>query len=187
VLGLVLNAKKTPDTPDGPATGPLLDAVSKIINASLTNTMCYNRLAYLCDTFGGRPSGSANLENAIQWIYNTMLTVDNLDNVTLENVTVPHWVRGNESAAMLAPFYRSLSILSLGGRYVSLPLGALLNINLCWSVGTGPGGLTAQVLVVKSFDELRARSTEALNKIVLFNAAWNATYGNSVVYRVSSD
>lgn len=103
-----LNSRKPP--------APLLDNVQRIVDAALNNEIAYQRLGYLCDRFGGRPSGSVNLENAIQWIYNTMLTNDSLD-AYLENVTVGHWVRGNESAALISPFYRRLPMLSLGGRY----------------------------------------------------------------------
>lgn len=38
-------------------------------------------------------------------------------------------------------------------------------------------------MVVSSFDELNKRSSEAEGKIVLFNAPWNQSYSNSVIYR----
>ena len=50
------------------------------------------------------------------------------------------------------------------------------------SVGTPPGGVTAEVLVVSSFDELAARATEARGKIVLFNVPFTS-YGRTVRYR----
>lgn len=73
------------------------------------------------------------------------------------------------------------------------PRRANLNmLGLGGSVGTqayGADGLTAEVLVVKSFDELTARAAEAVGKIVLFNqyCDWVAEpvncYGTSVQYR----
>ncbi len=38
------------------------------------------------------------------------------------------------------------------------------------SVGTPPTGITAEVFVVSSFDDLKANSSKAAGKIVLFNA-----------------
>ena len=52
-------------------------------------------------------------------------------------------MRGDESAAMLKPRYHPLPMLSLG-----------------YSIGTGPEGITAEVIVVKTFDELEARADE---------------------------
>lgn len=131
-LGFILHAQKennpptpSPLAPSPAVVGPLNDAITAIIANSLNNTICYTRLGYICDTFGGRPSGSQNLEDAISWIHTTMITVDGLDNVTLENVTVPHWVRGIESASMTTPFLRILPMLSLGGRYAGFSLGGL--------------------------------------------------------------
>jgi carboxypeptidase Q len=78
---------------------------------------------------------------------------------------VPHWVRGMESVEMLEPRPRRLPMLGLGG-----------------SVGTPQEGITAGVLVVKSFDDLRGRAAEAAGKIVVFDAPF-VTYGQTVVFR----
>ena len=72
----------------------------QLIHAETTNTDFVahgERLARLCDTFGPRFSGSTNLESAIDWILDEMRN-DGLDNVHGEGVSVPHWVRGEESA-----------------------------------------------------------------------------------------
>jgi carboxypeptidase Q len=119
----------------------------------------------LCDTFGPRFSGTTNLAAAIDWVLAEMKT-DGLENVHGEEVTVPHWVRGAESAELLEPRARWLPMLGLGG-----------------SVGTPPEGITAQVLVVKSFADLNGRALEASGKIVLFNVPFT-TYGETVAIRV---
>jgi carboxypeptidase Q len=92
---------------------------------------------------------------------------DGLDGVRAEPVMVPHWVRGSESAELVLPYVRRLPMLGLGG-----------------SIATPPGGITADVLVVSSFDELKARAAEAKGKIVLFDVAFE-TYGQTVAYRTN--
>lgn len=124
----------------------------------------YNQLADCVDTFGSRIAGSKNLENAIDYMVK-VLNGEQLENVHTEEVDVPHWVRGNESAALISPRYKKLAILGLGG-----------------SVGTPMKGITAEVLVVKSFDELKAKAAEAKGKIVVYNQDF-ISYGKSVQYR----
>jgi carboxypeptidase Q len=138
----------------------------KIISKSLTDSTAYNRLGYMCDTFGPRLSGSKNLENAISWILKEMNS-DGLENVRGEKVAVPTWIRGKESATLLSPFKKELSMLGLGG-----------------SIATPRGGLKAEVIVVNDWDELESRSNEVPGKIVLFNAPFTS-YGETVAYRYS--
>ena len=138
----------------------------KIISKSLTDSTAYNRLGYMCDTFGPRLSGSKNLENAINWILKEMNS-DGLENVRGEKVAVPTWIRGKESATLLSPFKKELSMLGLGG-----------------SIATPRGGLKAEVIVVNDWDELESRSNEVPGKIVLFNAPFTS-YGETVAYRYS--
>ncbi|XP_036193701.1 carboxypeptidase Q isoform X1 [Myotis myotis] len=125
----------------------------------------YERLALLVDTVGSRLSGSKGLEKAIQ-IMCQNLKEDGLENVHLEPVKIPHWERGEESAVMLEPRMQKMAILGLGS-----------------SIGTPPEGITAEVLVVTSFDELRRRAQEARGKIVVYNQPYT-NYSNTVKYRV---
>jgi carboxypeptidase Q len=143
-----------------------VDTSLKIISKSLTDSTAYNRLGYMCDTFGPRLSGSKNLENAINWILKEMNS-DGLENVRGEKVAVPTWIRGKESATLLSPFKKELSMLGLGG-----------------SIATPRGGLKAEVIVVNDWDELESRSNEVPGKIVLFNAPFTS-YGETVAYRYS--
>ena len=138
----------------------------KIISKSLTDSTAYNRLGYMCDTFGPRLSGSKNLENAINWILKEMKN-DGFENVRGEKVAVPTWIRGKESVTLLSPFKKELSMLGLGG-----------------SIATPRGGLKAEVIVVNNWDELESRSNEVPGKIVLFNAPFTS-YGETVAYRYS--
>ena len=68
------------------------DISIQIISQALTDSTAYKRLAYMCDKFGPRFSGSANLENSINWILKEM-EGDSLDNVKGERVRVPVWKR----------------------------------------------------------------------------------------------
>ncbi|MBT8401510.1 MAG: M20/M25/M40 family metallo-hydrolase [Rhodothermia bacterium] len=137
----------------------------RLIEEALSDSSAYERLAYLADTFGPRFSGSENLERAIDWILSEM-AADGLENVHAEPVMVPKWVRGEESLQLLEPRKTEMHMMSLGG-----------------SVGTGPDGIEADVLVVGSFDELTARASEAAGRIVLFNVPFT-DYSATVRYRV---
>ncbi|KAJ3665615.1 hypothetical protein Zmor_001105 [Zophobas morio] len=74
-------------------------------------------------------------------------------------------VGGFESATLVEPRNVSISILGLGN-----------------SVGTPPEGILAEVLVVKSFDDLQSKAEQAKGKIVVYNQDF-VSYGSSAVYR----
>jgi hypothetical protein len=137
----------------------------KLIDAALADTEGYNRLTYLCYRIGNRLSGSPGLERAIAWSAEQMKAAG-LSNVRVIPVKAPKWVRGAESARMLAPVERPLHMLGLG-----------------MSVATPPGGITAEVVAVTSFDELAKLGREKVQgKIVVYNNPY-AGYGASVAYR----
>ncbi len=140
------------------------NVANQIIRAALQDSSAFERLSELVDRFGHRLSGSDNLERAIDWILDEMRG-DGLDDVRGEPVMVPHWVRGEESAELLEPRSMALPMLGLGG-----------------SIGTPAEGITAPVLVVRSFDELQERADDARGRIVLFNAPFTS-YGETVQYR----
>lgn len=151
-----------------PAQGTPAD---RLIDGALKDSAAWNRLAEMVDTYGNRPAGSPSLESAIDWIV-AQMKKDGLDNVHTEPVMVPHWVRGRESATLLAPHRAPLHMLGLGR-----------------SVGTPAGGITAQVLVVDDFADLHTHAAQAKGKIVLFDHHLDTTkapfaaYGDAVVYR----
>jgi len=126
-------------------------AADRLIDAATRDSAAWNRIAELTDTFGPRVSGSAALERAIDWTLARM-RADGLENVRGERVMVRNWVRGAESAELITPRRKPLTMLGLGG-----------------SVGTPTGGITAPVLVVSSFEDLVARGAAAKGKIVLFD------------------
>jgi carboxypeptidase Q len=146
-------------------------AADQLIQAAQRDSAAHRRLSELSDRFGHRFSGSASLEKALDWIVAEMKK-DGLENVHTEPVMVTHWVRGAESAEVISPRPFKLNMLGLGR-----------------SVGTPAAGITAPVLVVHDFAELRRRAAEAKGKIVVFNFPFDTTiappaaYGRAVAYR----
>jgi carboxypeptidase Q len=140
------------------------DVANRIIAAALKDSAAYKRLSELTDGFGNRLSGSQSLEHAIDWIIAGMKK-DGLQNVRGEPVMVPHWVRGEESAELVTPRAVRLPMLGLGG-----------------SIATPADGITAEVLVVNSYDDLTAKAAQAKGKIVLFDVPFT-DYGETVQYR----
>lgn len=140
-------------------------AANLIIDAAMKDSsVAWNRLAAFVDYSGPRLSGSANLERGIDWMLAEMKN-DGLANVRGEPVMVPHWVRGRESLMMTLPREADVPMLGLGG-----------------SVATPAQGITAEVLVVGSFDELNRRAADARGKIVLFDVPFTS-YGETVRWK----
>jgi carboxypeptidase Q len=142
------------------------DPAGRLIGEALSDRFAWERLALLGDTFGHRLSGSKALEDTIRWAAEEMKK-DGLENVRLEPVKVPHWVRGQESAEIVAPRRHTIVMLGLGN-----------------SVGTPPAGVEAEVLVVRTFQELTVAGDRVKGRIVLFNAPFT-NYGETVQYRAA--
>ncbi len=128
-------------------------AAERIVGAALVDDTAWRRLEWLSDRIGDRVSGSPQLEQAIAWAA-AELKADGLD-VRTERVLVPRWVRGRESAELVAPFERRLSMLGLGN-----------------SVGTPPEGVEGEVVVARSWEELDALG-DLTGKVVLYDVPFN--------------
>ncbi len=140
------------------------EEVGRILGASLTDQEGWRKLEWLTTVIGHRLSGSEGLEQAIAWAHETMLE-EGFES-RLQKVMVPHWVRGEESLAVLGPAGRELPVLGLGR-----------------SVGTPEGGITADAVVVRSYDELEALGREGIEgRIVVYAVPWQG-YGKTVGYR----
>ena len=159
-----LAAQKSKTAPPNPIQKEYQAIADRIIAGATADSAAWNKLAELTDGFGNRLSGSDALERAIDWIVARMKT-EGLANAHTEPVMVPHWIRGHEKVELLQPRYLNLPMLGLGG-----------------SVATPKGGIEAEVLVVSSFDELKARAADAKGKIVLFDVPFT-NYGQTVAYR----
>jgi carboxypeptidase Q len=179
ILGFSGGAKSRAD--ESAPNAALAATLDRIRNAALSDDWAYRRLADLCDKIGPRISGSPQAEAAVEQIAAALRTSGLA--VSLQPVKVPHWVRGQEQAEIIeypgrpAGVTQHLALTTLGG-----------------SIATPAQGISAQVLVVHSFDELRAHESQARGKIVLFDVAFNEdlaqngragnAYGQAVVYRV---
>jgi Zn-dependent M28 family amino/carboxypeptidase len=139
----------------------------KLIDAALADNEGYKRLEYLCYRIGNRLSGSESLQKAITWSVEQMKAAG-MSNVRVIPTKVPHWVRGAESARMLAPMEKPLHMLGLG-----------------MSIGTPPGGITGDIVAVSTFEELTALGADKVKgKIVVYNYAFQG-YGSARGYRSS--
>ncbi|HWY23778.1 MAG TPA: M20/M25/M40 family metallo-hydrolase [Nevskia sp.] len=165
--------------PEAPAVDPAV--LAKIRDAALGSDWAWQRLADLTDKIGPRLSGSPQAEAAVTQVSAALEAAG--FKVTLQPAKVPHWVRGEEQAELVD--------------YPGRPEGLTQHLHLTTlggSVATPKKGLTAQVLVVHSFDDLKAHAAEAKGRIVLFDKAFNqdlanngqamSAYSEAVAYRV---
>ncbi|KAA5547446.1 M20/M25/M40 family metallo-hydrolase [Adhaeribacter rhizoryzae] len=135
--------------------------IRNIYREALTQGKSYENLRYLCTQIGPRLSGSEGAAKAVTYTQKLMESYG-FDRVYLQDVMVPHWVRGEKEKA----FFKS----SVGKQEV--PICALGG-----SVGTGKKGIKAQVVEVQSFEELQQLGREKVQgKVVFFNRPMNPAY-----------
>ncbi len=158
-----------------------LSELKQLQHAALDSDHAYRQVAHLANNIGPRLSGSAQAAKAVEYVAGELKALG--CEVQLEKVMVPHWVRGEETAALVqfpgqAPnTTQKIVLCALGG-----------------SVATSAEGIEADVIVVKNFDELKSMPRERVaGKIVLFNYPFDKqmaaegrsfqAYGEAVVYR----
>lgn len=130
--------------------------IKKIFDEALENGESYDMLRYLTKRIGGRLSGSPEAAAAVEWSRQQMEAYG-FDRVFLQEVMVPHWVRGEKEIG------RIVNSRKLGSQSVNIT--ALGN-----SVGTGPAGTVGQVVEVQDFQELAKLGRANIEgKIVFFN------------------
>ena len=133
----------------------------KIYDEELVNGQCYSNLHYLCKNIGPRLSGSANAQKAVEWGKKLMESYG-FDHVFLQEVMVPHWVRGT----------KEVGIIIDGKNKIPVPVAAL-----GMSVSTPKEGLTADVIEVHSLKELDTLGESAIKgKIVFFNRPFDPRF-----------
>jgi hypothetical protein len=133
----------------------------KIYDEELVNGQCYSNLHYLCKNIGPRLSGSANAQKAVDWGKKLMESYG-FDRVFLQEVMVPHWVRGAKEIGMIID----------GKNKIPVPVTAL-----GMSVGTPKEGITANVIEVHSLKELDTLGESVIKgKIVFFNRPFDERF-----------
>ncbi len=187
ILFAVAAASAFGQTSAPPAPTPALYTQSTIADMTLlqksaiASDYAYRQTRFLTNNIGPRLSGSAQAARAVEYVADEMRKAG-LE-VRLQKVMVPHWVRGVETGEMvefpgMAPgTTQKIVLTALGG-----------------SIPTAADGLTADVVVVGSFEELTALGRDKVaGKIVLFNNKFDtqmqssgfggAAYGQAVAFR----
>jgi Zn-dependent M28 family amino/carboxypeptidase len=161
----------------------LLDQLETIKTTALADDYAYRQLAHLTENIGPRPSGSPQAAAAVEYVAAELRQLG-LE-VHLEEVKVPHWVRGVETAELVeysgqaAGTSQKVVLTALGG-----------------SAATPAEGIAAGVVVVNNFAELKALGRDqVVGRIVLFNEPFDkqkaaagmsfASYGEAVRYRAA--
>lgn len=180
VLSVNLQAQQASPTPELYSAKTLAE-MKRVQAAALASDYAYMETAYLTNNIGPRLSGSPQAERAVQYVAGEMRKLG-LD-VRLQKIMVPHWVRGEEKGelvqfeGMATGTTQKVVLAALGG-----------------SIATPAEGLTAEIVVVNSFDELNALGKDKVQgKIVLFNNKFDRelaasgfginAYGQAVGYR----
>jgi len=89
--------------------------IKKVQQAALGSDYAYRQLAHLSDNIGPRLSGSPQAQAAVEYVAAELRKLG-LD-VKLEKVMVPHWVRGEETAALTD--YPSMAPNTIFRRFIS--------------------------------------------------------------------
>jgi carboxypeptidase Q len=158
-----------------------LAELKRVQQAAVSSDYAYKQVAHLANNIGPRLSGSTQAARAVNYVASELKAIG--CEVQLERVMVPHWVRGEESAALVQFPGQAENTTQ---KIVLCALGA--------SVATPGDGITAEVVVAKNFDELKALPRDKVaGKIVLFNYPFDKqmaaegrggeAYGEAVVYR----
>ncbi len=153
--------------------------IKAIYGMALRYGQSYEMLEQLSKEVGARLSGSPGAAAAVEWSYHEMKKFE-FDSVWVQPLMVPHWVRGTKEV----------------GKIINSKKLGTLELNICalgGSVGTGPQGIIAKVIEVKSFEELAQLGIKNVQgKIVFFNRPMDPTkintfaaYGGAVDQRGS--
>jgi carboxypeptidase Q len=186
-----VGAQQTPAETSSPTASPsstpavfspqTLAELKRLQQAALTSDYAYRQVAHLSNNIGPRLTGSAQAAKAVEYVAGELKAIG--CEVQLEKVMVPHWVRGEETAALV--------------QFPGQAANTTQKIVLCAlgpSVATPPNGIEAEVIAVRNFDELKSLPGEKVaGKIVMFNYLFDKqmaaegrggeAYGEAVVYR----
>jgi carboxypeptidase Q len=136
--------------------------IRNIYSQALQNPKGHEWLEFLCKKIGGRLAGSPQAAAAVEFTKQIMDTLG-LDRVYLQEVTVPHWVRGQREI----------------GRVVNSKKMGTVEMRVCAignAVGTGEAGVLAEVIEIKDLKEIaKLGKAKIQGKIVFFNRPFDPT------------
>ncbi|MCD6346192.1 MAG: M20/M25/M40 family metallo-hydrolase [Bacteroidales bacterium] len=151
------------------------DQIRKFYDSALNSRIAYDNLEFLCKNTAGRISGTPEAAAAVEFTYQVMLDM-HLDKVWKQDCMVKRWVRGEAEESKI--------VSKIFGTKV-IPVTAL-----GLSVGTGTAGLSAKVIEVHDFAELKKLGDQLAGKIVFFNRPMDqsqiktfSAYGGAVKQR----
>lgn len=142
----------------GPVDSVYAAVAGRLLAEGLVASEAYTMLAELTTRAPHRLSGSEGAAAAVV-VTREMMQKRGFDNVHTEKIMVPVWVRGPVERAEIVgdgTLTRPLTVCALGG-----------------SIGTPDEGITAEVLEVRSFEELRSAGAASRGKIIFFNRAFD--------------
>src|SRR5213594_1986037 len=188
---LDISAQQTPVAASSPSASPsptptvfspqTLADLKRLQQTALSSDYAYKQVAHLANNIGPRLSGSAQAAKAVEYVASELKAIG--CEVQLEKVMVPHWIRGEETAALVQFPGQAVNTTQ---KIVLCALGA--------SVATPPEGIEADVIAVRNFDELKSMPRDKVaGKIVGCNypcdkqmaaeGRGGEAYGEAVVYR----
>lgn len=157
------------------------EIATKLLETGLRNVEAHAMLRELCEKAPHRLSGSKDAATAVELTRRFMID-RGFENVHLEKVMVPHWVRGEEECYIVPKLSSKLNSTM---RVTKLEVCALGG-----SIATPPDGIEAEVVEVKSLAEASALGAKAKGKIIFYSRAFDPTklnvfeaYGGAVDQR----
>jgi carboxypeptidase Q len=170
-----------PNSGESAYSAQLKADLASLRDAALSDDYAWQQVAHITENIGPRPEGSLQAEAAVNYVADQLRKLG-LD-VHLEDVQVPRWTRGPETAELVeypgqvSGTTQKIVLTALGG-----------------NTPTAATGLTAEVVVVNNYDELKALGRDKVaGKVVLFNELYDKrkaaggfafeAYGEAVAYR----
>jgi Zn-dependent M28 family amino/carboxypeptidase len=136
--------------PSGPARQPTFQTAEALRDKALKDDTAWTVLESLTTEVGPRLVGSPGMARAKDWGV-AKLEALGFTNIKVDEFAKPSWIRGAESASIVAPYEFPLSIIGLGG-----------------SVPTPAKGIEAEVVVFDAYADLIAAPEGSLKgKIVV--------------------
>jgi Zn-dependent M28 family amino/carboxypeptidase len=133
-----------PASPDSASVASIRD------KALQSDSFAYDIVEGLTTEIGPRQGGTEAEARARTWSVNKLKALG-FDNVRIEEYQMPTWVRGEETASIVAPFPQKLAIAALGN-----------------SGSTGDAGLEAEIVYFPTIDDLRAAPDGSLKGKIAF-------------------